>query len=303
MSRLLTSPETAAGLLFGLVALAVGLVAVARRGTPATTVPVVGLLVAAAVALGLGQTVGLPGALALGLMVLAAAGLVGGLPDLPVAGPLALALAIPGAWLVAASSGLAEGRLKVLVGVAVVAGGFLLAEFDARWRQRGLGPVLLAISVAGVYATVPDTEQAMVALGAALPLALLGWPWPFGSIGQAGAYAATGSLLWVVAAGGVGRGSAVVGGIACLGLLVVEPAARLLAPGRRSILELVPNGRRGAAAVAVVHLGLVYVAARVAGLRSTVAEAAVIASLELAAAVVLALAATAKADRRGRFVQ
>jgi hypothetical protein len=298
MSRLLTSPETAAGLLFGLVALAVGLVvAFARRDTPAPTVPVVGLLFAAAVALGLRQTLGLPGGLALGLVALAGAGLV------PVGGPLAPALAVPGAWLVAASSGLADGRLRLLVGAAVVAGGFLLANFDARWRHRGLAPVLLAVSVVGVYTTVPDTEPAMVALGAALPLALLGWPWPLGCVGRAGAYAATGALLWVVAVGGVGRGSAVVGGVACLGLLAVEPAARLLAPGRGSVLEHLPDGRWGAVAVAVVHLGLVYVAARVAGLRSTVAEAAVIASVELAAAVLLALAATAGRDRRGRFVQ
>jgi hypothetical protein len=299
--RLLTGPETTAGLLFGLVGLAVGLVAAfARRDTPAPTVPVVGLLFAAAVALGVRQTLGLPGELALGLTVLVGAGLAAGLP---VGGPLAPALAVPGAWLVAASSDLTDGRLGVLVAVAVVAGGFLLADFDARWRHRGLAPVLLAVSVAGVYTTVPDTEPAMVALGVALPLALLGWPWPLGSVGRAGAYAATGALCWVVAAGGIGRGSAVVGGVACLGLLAVEPAARLLAPSHGSVLEHLPDGRWGVVAVAVVHLGLVYVAARVAGLRSTVAEAAVIASVELAAAVLLALAATAGRDRRGRFVQ
>jgi hypothetical protein len=289
MTGLPSHPETAAGLMFGLVAVAAGLaVATTRRDTRG--IAVVGLLFAAAVALGLRQTLGLPGGLAVGLVTLAGAGLAA---DLPVAGPLAPVLAVVGAWLVVTRSGLAaDSGLLLLVGVAIVVGGFLLADFDARWRRHGLGPVLVAISVVGIYTTVPDTEQAMVALGAALPLAFLGWPWPLGSLGRAGAYAAIGALLWVVAAGGVGRGSSVVGGIACLGLLVVEPTARLLDPGRGSVLECLPRGRWGAVAAATLHLGLVYVAARVAGLRSTVAEAAVIASALLAAAVVLAVIAS-----------
>jgi hypothetical protein len=289
MTGLPSSPETAAGLVFGLLAVATSLaVAFARRATRG--IAVVGLLFAAAVALGLRQTLGLPGGLAVGLVALAGAGLAA---DLPVAAPLAPVLAVVGAWLVVTRSGLAaDNGLLLLVGVAIVVGGFLLADFDARWRRQGLGPVLVAISVVGIYTTVPDTEQAMVALGAALPLAFLGWPWPLGSLGRAGAYAAIGALLWVVAAGGVGRGSSVVGGIACLGLLVVEPTARLLDPGRGSVLECLPRGRWGAVAAATLHLGLVYVAARVAGLRSTVAEAAVIASALLAAAVVLAVVAS-----------
>jgi hypothetical protein len=144
---------------------------------------------------------------------------------------------------------------------------------------------------------VPDTEQALVALGAALPVALVGWPWPLASLGRAGAYAAAGALLWVVAAGGGGRGSAVVGGVACLGLLAVEPLARLLDAGHESVLEWRSAGRRSAAAV-LIHVGLVLVAARVAGLRSTVASAVTIALAELCAAILLAVAATTV--RRGR---
>ena len=87
-------------------------------------------------------------------------------------------------------------------GVAVV-----LADFDVRWRHRGLGPVLLPVSLLGVYATVPDTEMALVALGAALPLSLLGWPVALASWGRAGAWAVAGSLVWVTASGGVGRAS------------------------------------------------------------------------------------------------
>jgi len=189
--------------------------------------------------------------------------------------------------------------VQLLVGAAIVLGSWLVADFDARWRRQGLGPVLLAASAAGVYSTVPDTEQALLALGVALPLALLGWPWPLASLGRAGAYTATGVLLWVVAAGGSGRGSAVVGGVACLGLLAVEPVARLLDPDRQSVLGHLPDGRWGAAAVALLHLGLVYLAARVAGLRPTVATAVTIALVDFAVAVAAALLLTAARRRAG----
>jgi hypothetical protein len=268
------------------------------RGLRARPVAVAGLLYAAAFAVALSRTFGLPGGLALGLVALAAAGAVSGQR---VPGPLAPLLAVPGAWLVVARSGLAlEQWARLLVGASIVLGGWLVADFDARWRRRGLGPVLLAISVAGVYVTVPDTEQALVALGVALPVALLGWPWPLASLGRAGAYAATGALLWVVAAGSGGRGSAVVGGVACLGLLAVEPLARLLDPRRESVLEWLPPGRGGVVAAALPHLGLVYLAARVAGLRPTVAPAVAIASLAFCATTLLALVATAARRRAGR---
>jgi hypothetical protein len=286
----LHSPELIAGLRFGVVAFAVGLVAgLAHRCRGSTaTVAVSGLLFAAALAMALHQTLGLPAGLAWGLIALVGAGLAGrtaaGLPIVPVA-------MVAGAWLLMTRSGVSLDRwTQVLGGMSIVLGGWLVANFDATWRPGGLGPLLFGISVVGVYTTVPDTEPALAALGAILPLMPLSWPWPLASLGRAGAYAATGALLWVVATGGVGRGSAVVGGVACLGLLVVEPLARRLDPGRGSILECFPPGRWGAAAICALHAGMVYVAARVAGLQPTVASAAAIATVEFATALVLAVA-------------
>jgi hypothetical protein len=183
---------------------------------------------------------------------------------------------------------------------AVLLGGFLLGDFDARWRRRGLGPVLLVISAGGIFLTVPDTEQALVALGAALPLALLGWPWPLARLGRAGAYAATGVLLWVVAAGSGGRGSAVAGGVACLGLFVVEPLARALDPAHRSVLDRLPANRWGVVAAALPHLALVLVAARAAGVRSNTAAAVTIALVELVVATLLSLLAAMARSRVAR---
>jgi hypothetical protein len=246
------SAEFLCGLCSGLAALAIGLALVmAGRNRPVPTpLPVVGLLFAAGLAVGLQLTVGLPGEPA------------------------------PGPW------------LSLLAAVAAVVVAVLLADFDDRWGHRGLGPALLAVSLAGVYATVPDTEMALVALGAVLPLTLLGWPRPLASLGRAGAWAAAGSLVWVVASGGAARGSAVVGGIACLGLLVVEPVARRLHPEHRSVLARLPDGRLGTPAAAAVQLGLVYVASRVAGTQPSVVVAAAIALAATVAAVAVALSAT-----------
>ena len=241
------SDEFLAGLVMGMIALAVGLVlALAGRGRGTAPVPVAGVLFAVALVAGVQLTLGLPGE--------------------PVPGPFL-------------------GLLAVAVAVFVAA---LLADFDARWRHRGLGPVLLTVSLLGVYATVPDTEMALVAVGAALPLSLLDWPRPLAAWGRAGAWTVAGSLLWVVASGGAGRGSAIVGGVACLGLLAVEPVARWLHPDRRSVLARLPDGPLGAPVAAAVQLALVFVASRVAGTQPSVAGAA-------AVAIGLALATTGNA--------
>jgi hypothetical protein len=288
----LTSPELTAGWWCGLVALAIGMVAAVlhrSRSWPAP-VPILGFLFGGAVLVAVGLSLGWPAGLALGLLVLASAGVAGQCMG---AGPLVnILLVVPGAWLVL-FQGVPQlaGWPRLLTMMAVVVGGWLLADFNRRWQRAGLAPVLLAISVAGVYTTVPDTEQALAALGAALPLTLLGWPWPLASLGQVGAYVAAGTLLWVVSTGGMGRASSVIGGVACLGLLAVEPLARGLHPDHRSVVDCLPIGWR-VPAVATLHLGLVYVAARVVGLRPSATQAGVLAGLGLVGAVLLALAAT-----------
>jgi hypothetical protein len=263
VDALITSRELAVGWWLGLAALAAGLgMAFVRRARRVEgPAPVAGLLLAAAFLAALAALGALPMPLA---------------PDLLGAG------------------------LRLLVALVMVVGGWLLADFDRRWRGDGLGPVLVAVSAAGIYATVPDTEQALVALGVAVPLAALGWPLPLAALGRAGAFAATGVLLWVTATGGAGRASSVVGGVACLGLLAVEPLARRLQPGHRSVLEALPGGRWRVPAATAVHLGLVYLASRVAGLRPTVTQAALLAAAVLIGATLLALLAATRPPRGNR---
>ena len=186
----------------------------------------------------------------------------------------------------------------LLVTVAVAAA---LASFYRRWRELGLLPALLAVAAAGIWATVPDVEAALVLLGAAVPLALLGRPGPLAgrlpgaaAFGVAGSVAVAAVLVWTVASGGAARPGSVVGGLACLGLLAVEPVVRLLDPRRRSPLDPL-EGRPGLAwAALTVQLVLVAVAARVVGRPEAAATALALAALELG----LALAAGAVLARR-----
>jgi hypothetical protein len=260
--------DLAAGLLAGLAAALACLAVWAwrRRHRPGAPTPVVGVALAAA----------------------------GGAGIVAATDPPAT-LALPPPW------------IAVAAGVA----GALLAGFDRRWRGQGLAPLLLAVSAVGVYATVPDVEWALVVVGAALPLALLGWPGPLApggllgprrrdgpaqpppSLGVAGSLAAAALLAWTVAAGGAGRPGSVVGGLACLGVLAVEPLARLLDPRHRSALAR----PRAAWTALAAHLVLVAVAARVVGRAETVAAALPLAGLALAAALAVALAAAASGER------
>jgi hypothetical protein len=167
------------------------------------------------------------------------------------------------------------------VGVALV-GGVLVATFDRVLGPRGVAPVLLAVTMLGIYLTTPDTEHSAILLGAALPIALLSLPWPLASLGVGGSFAAVALVAWDVAVDGAGRDGAVVGGIACLGMLVVEPVVRWAAQGRS--IPPAPVPLRYAATVVALHLGVVAVCSRVGGLRSSALEAFVVCTLAYAAA-------------------
>ncbi|MGH2817499.1 MAG: hypothetical protein ACRDJS_03435 [Actinomycetota bacterium] len=289
--------EFIVGLQAGLLALGFGAVAgVAWLLVRHRHFPGAGLLLVAGTAWGLREAVTLPSGLAQGLAALAGAGLIAGFVPMPrIAGSV---LAIPGAWLVASQGDLVETEwIRILVMAATVVGGTLVADFDRRWGHAGFPPVLLAVSVVGVYFTLPDTEQASVLLGATLPLMLLGWPRALAGLGSAGAYAATGLLAWTSAAGGFGRPSSIVGGIACLGLMVVEPLARAGWPAVSSVLHAAARRWWGAVPVGVSHLLLVYVASRWAGLQPTVDGAALIVSIELCLAVTATVALGALSGR------
>jgi hypothetical protein len=180
------------------------------------------------------------------------------------------------------------GWVRGLVGAAIVLGATAASQTEAAWGDAGLPPVLYAITAAGVFAAVPDTEQAAVLLGASVPLGLAGWPLAHVRLGPAGAGAAVALLVWVAAVGGRGREPSIVGAVACLGLLVTLPVGRWGAR-RTGGSGAVRRSEYVAVLVVGAHVAVVAVASRVAGISSDLDVAATVA----AATVLAALAAGA----------
>jgi hypothetical protein len=287
------------GCAFAGLGVAAGVVSLAVLKRPA---PVAGLLIALAWVNGArhSHSGGLPANVTRGLVYLAAAGLVAGL----LASwwrPLALTgigLAIPGALLLKSDTGLPDVHwVGPLVVVTVVLGGALVADFDRRHHARGWSVVMYAVSVVGVYFTVPDTERALVLLGASVPMLLLGWPVALASLGSAGAYPVVGALAWMAAYEGAGRLSAIVGGVACLGLFVVEPLLRLSKLGASTFFDALPQRSWVLFPVVAIHLAFVFVASRVAGLRTTVAQAVAIVVTELVVGLLVLMLVDGEATR------
>jgi hypothetical protein len=268
--------ELGVGLLAGVAsgALALVLALGARAALPGRDhpPPLGGPALLVAVAVGFGATEGLPGLLLAGLVL---AMLAGALAEvLGWSAAVAAPLAVPAALLVvfAAPAG-TRVWAAVLAGAGVVVVGGLLAGLDRRWRDRGLGPPLVAITAGGVFLTVPDTEHAVVLAGATAVLALLGWPVPLVSLGVPGAFVASGGVSWVALQGGVGRPASVVGALACWGLVLLEPLDRDRRPG--SVLWAM-----------ALDLVVVVAVARVAGPRTSPVVAAVLAAGLLTAGAV-----------------
>jgi len=184
-----------------------------------------------------------------------------------------------GAYLFSARSGLpAIGWLRVAAPTVAVVSAIAIRRWDETDRIQYLG-LLFAISAFGIWTTVPDTEGARMLLGAALPMALGTISSIGGSARGGGAFALTGLATWIVALGGETRPASIVGGWACLGLIVAIP---LLLPNR-SMAHFKPW------VVIAIHTGVVVVAARVIGLQESLAVALAGVSI-LILAIVIAVA-------------
>jgi hypothetical protein len=276
------------GLVVGAAALLAGVIAaLAWRTRRREPLPFAGLLMAGAGVVVLSRVDRLGDGLAVCLIALAGAGLVADV--VPRCRPFLPLLALPGAWLVATATAATQPWAPVAIGATVALGGTLVAFFDRHWRDRPLGPGLLAVSFAGVFVTVPETREALPVLGAVLPLALIGWPVNLAALGAGGSLAATGLLAWTVTQGGTFRDSAIVGGLACLGMLVAEPVGRAVRRqhGHR------PHRVGTVIAVIVAHVVVVFLAARVAGLSDDLSQAVVLAGVTLALALGAAVAIAA----------
>ncbi len=177
---------------------------------------------------------------------------------------VALVAAVPGAVILGGAAGPNNTLWWIpafTVGATLI-GGTLLVDYDTANTGSGLAPILLAMTALGAWTTVPDTEQILVVAGVFLPIALLGLPVTRITEG-AGAYGVVGLLVWVATVGGRGRPGAVIGAVACLGILLAEPIARRIWRGR-AVTPRHAATARGIGAL-VVHAGVVLLAARFAG--------------------------------------
>jgi hypothetical protein len=296
LREVIESADFTAGARTGVVvALALAIVASGWRAWRGRRLAIGGLGFAGAALFALDGLTPLPSELLVGTAALAAAGLTGDLLRLPVW--VQAPLSVPGAWLVGFGTDV-NGRwwTQALVTATAVVGGSAMADFDRRWRQQLISGGLLAIAVLGVFATVPDTEAPQRILVAAVLIGALGWPVGVLRFGAGGSYAAVGVVAWVAAVGGIGRAGSIVGGVACLGLLVAEPVARVLARIRGPLLRR--PGALAAIGMGVAQVALVAVMSRVAGFEKTKDDAAVIAGTALAVSIVVCVVVARWSRRR-----
>ena len=197
----------------------------------------------------------------------------------PILPPL---VAAPGAWLITRSDLPGPGWVVPLILVVVAFGGPLISWFEENARPSPLPTVLFAMSIGGVWATVPDVEETLVLLGAMSVPTLLAWPLRVARLGSIGAHCLLGLLMWVVAWGGRGRSGSVIGATAAIGLLVAAPLASCLARRPR-----VTTSRWAGLALVVWHAALVAFLTRVAGFEAGPQPALVLSIAALSGATVL----------------
>ena len=268
------------GLVVGLLAALVAMVWTAMTSRP---FPAGGLLLAATAFAVLAVTLEFDVGLALGLVLLAVAGLIRTRTTIS-----AVAIAIPGGIVIGAE--FLDSTLAVLPGFVVLAVAVLaplVASFDERYAASTVATPLIAISFAGVLLTIPDTDEAVVVASVAAAWVLAGPPARAARLGRSGAYAATGLLVWVVASGGFARPGSLITGVAVLGLLIAEPVGRLVRTVRPTRLDrLTARGVVSALWVPAVQAGVVLAisqSVKVSGTNAVLALVLVLPLLALAA--------------------
>jgi hypothetical protein len=272
---LLTRPEFIAGLVAGVVALgALALIPTEPRHRYADW----GVLVAVAALVAINLAVARRLGLAAGISVLAVGGWVTARTGTGMR-LIGWLLVTGGATIVVLRGGLVDRlELQVLTVVMILVAGASLSEWSRHLPQTLVGP-MLAITAFGIWATVPETEMARAVLGVSIPMAVATFNPLAARLFAPGAFAISGLVAWLAATGGVARPASIIGGWACLGLLLILPYCRPSATGLVSTRPWVVLG---------VHIVVVMVASRVIGLwQSAVPAMVAAAALALVAFLLL----------------
>ena len=204
--------------------------------------------------------------------------LLGGFVLLFAAGALArtvarrLVFAVPGASLVASAVGprLHQRWAAPLTAAVIVAAATTVPELE-RHLERGVVWLLMLTTIGGIYACIPETGH-LRALAITVGLMALIEAWSGERLGAGPLAAAAGVLAWSVAYGGTYRDSALVGGFASFGVLLLAPVAQQLRTRMRSGARQLGTVSYSAALV-TVHAIAAAVVSRTAGLATTIGVA------------------------------
>jgi len=160
----------------------------------------------------------------------------------------------------------------------VLAAAALAATRIERWSDRGVSAGWALAAAIGMYLGVPETDHLVGVIAVLIVM------WLAGVTGRLRAdYLVVAGLdavlVWGAVRGASGSSGALLAALAMLGLLVVAP---LIAQLPRPVGELVPDSWRAPLLVALQLVFCVTVA-RLGGVRTTTAEAAVVAATGLVA--------------------
>jgi hypothetical protein len=206
-----------------------------------------------------------------------------------------LLLVAPGACVLATAAGLpGPWWARAFLGGGVWLGASAAPDFDAVAPRAG--PVLLAVSAAAACYTVPDTERALVVFGGATALATVGSVVAGQRLGRAGVAVMVGLLAWAVSFGAVARPTAVLGGMASLGLLLTGPIVGHLRRQPHRLRSFAPVRDVG---LVLGQLAVDVLTVRVIGRSLTIRGAALRTAVVAAGTAGLA-ALVARASRRSR---
>ena len=144
-----------------------------------------------------------------------------------------------------------------------------------RLRTNWVGASAVAVTIGGIWATVPDTERAAILIGVTAALAWAWWPADWASPRVAGSLVIGLILAWVALRGGVGRETGLLGALGSVTMLGWSAFA-------------LPQARPGLTLIG--HVALVAVWSRWAGLStSSLTALAIGISASVAVALVLHL--------------
>ncbi len=294
--ELLGTPYFLTGVRLGSVALAIGWGLRFAFGRQKPPLPIGGVLIAVAIVATLGRVeeavpVELP---ALGVILLAS--LLARVFRAPLwVHPLVV---LPGAvWFALVTPVTEMTWVRVLMMVMIPLAGFLITDFERRHQGLGLGVIFFTLAVLGAFAAVPDTEWAVALVAVTLPITFLAWPRVAVSLGIEGAYLAVAVFLWVVAQGGTPRPPSILGSVACLGLLLLEPLIIAIQPSAVKLTTWFNQNAAGAVLASMPQFLIMVICSRVAARFSVYLPAIIVIAFVYVATVVLGVFGGERAAR------